>query len=60
MLRKAGWFSGKPARSLPDGVAVEVMRDETGAALSAHFAGDLEQPLDRQEPSIQPNQAARD
>lgn len=60
MLRKAGWFSGKPSRSLPDGVAVEVVRDETGAALSAHFVGDLEQPLDQQEPLIQPNQAARD
>ena len=35
ILRKAKWFSGGPARPLPPGLAVEVRRDEHGAALSA-------------------------
>jgi hypothetical protein len=36
VLRKAGWFSGKAARPLPEGApAVEVVRDDQGFALSA-------------------------
>lgn len=35
-LRKAGWFSGKPGRELPEGAGpVVVYRDDTGAALGA-------------------------
>jgi hypothetical protein len=35
-LRKAGWFSGKGAKSLPEGTpGVEVVRDDKGFALSA-------------------------
>jgi hypothetical protein len=36
LLRKAGWFSGKVARPLPEGTsAVNVVRDDKGFALSA-------------------------
>jgi hypothetical protein len=35
LLRKAGWFSGKAARPLPEGASAEVVRDEQGFALSA-------------------------
>ena len=36
VLRKAGWFSGKAARPLPEGTpAVDVVRDDKGFALSA-------------------------
>ncbi|CAK0775425.1 conserved hypothetical protein [uncultured Gammaproteobacteria bacterium] len=38
VLRKAGWFSGKSARPLPEGVAALVTRDATGAAISAESA----------------------
>jgi hypothetical protein len=36
VLRKAGWFSGKSTRPLPEGTpAVDVVRDDKGFALSA-------------------------
>ncbi|HEX7776186.1 MAG TPA: hypothetical protein VF449_06635 [Parvibaculum sp.] len=38
MLRKAGWFSGKMTRALPEGIDIAVTRDPAGGALSARPA----------------------
>jgi hypothetical protein len=38
VMRRAGWFSGRPSRPLPEDVAVEVRRDPTGAAIFATYA----------------------
>lgn len=45
ILRKANWFSGKPARPLPTGVSVQVDREDGGWALRASWAASALQRL---------------